>query len=127
MTDIDGLHSSFLTTDENGQRLFAITSSGGTPQNAALTLVQLAAVPLGIRTVAPATVSAMAGATLTIRGSGFQSGTIVTINGKSAAVTFKVPTLFLVVIPSLTPGSQQIVITNPDGESVSLDAAFFAN
>src|SRR5437764_5616844 len=75
----------------------------------------------------PATVSAMAGATLTIRGSGFQSGTIVTINGKSAAVTFKVPTLFLVVIPSLTPGSQQIVITNPDGESVSLDAAFFAN
>jgi len=103
MTDVDGLHSSFLTTDENGQRLFAI------------------------RTVAPATVSAMAGATLTIRGSGFQSGTIVTINGKSAAVTFKVPTLFLVVIPSLTPGSQQIVITNPDGESVSLDAAFFAN
>jgi hypothetical protein len=35
MTDIDGLHGSFLATDENGQRLFAITSSDGTPQNAA--------------------------------------------------------------------------------------------
>jgi IPT/TIG domain-containing protein len=127
MTDVDGLHRSFLTTDENGQRLFAITSSDGTPQNAALTIVQLAAVPLGIGTVAPATVSPMAGANLTIRGSGFQSGTTVTINGKSAAVTFKDSNTLLVVIPSLTPGSQQIVITNPDGESVSLDAAFFAN
>src|SRR5439155_440522 len=54
MTDIDGLHGSFLTTDENGQRLFAITSSDGTPQNSALTIIQLAAVPLGIGTIAPA-------------------------------------------------------------------------
>ena len=29
MTDLDGLHNSFLATDENGQRLFAITSSDG--------------------------------------------------------------------------------------------------
>lgn len=41
MTDIDGLHGSFLATDENGQRLFAITSSDGTPQNAALTSFSL--------------------------------------------------------------------------------------
>jgi hypothetical protein len=32
MTDTDALHGSFLTTDENGQRLFAITSSDGSPQ-----------------------------------------------------------------------------------------------
>jgi hypothetical protein len=62
MTDVDGLHGSFLTTDENGQRLFAITSSDRTPQNSALTIVQLAAVPLGIGTIAPATVSATGGA-----------------------------------------------------------------
>src|SRR6266852_3440783 len=31
LTDVDGLHGSFLATDENGQRLFAITSSDGTP------------------------------------------------------------------------------------------------
>ncbi len=57
MTDVDGLHGSFLATDENGQRLFAMTSSDGTPQNAALTVVQLAVVPLGIGTVSPSTVA----------------------------------------------------------------------
>jgi len=127
LTDIDGLHGSFLTTDENGQRLFAITSSDGTPQNAARTIVQLAAVPLGIGTIAPATVAASGGATLTIRGSGFQSGSTVTINRKSTSVTFKDANTLSVATPSLTPGSQQITITNPDGETVSLDAAFLAS
>jgi len=127
MTDVDGLHGSFLTTDENGQRLFAITSSDGTPQNAALTVVQLAAVPLGIGTISPSTVAATGGATLTIRGSGFQSATTLTINGKSATVTFKDANTLLAVTPSLTPGSQQIILTNPDGEAVSLDAALVAN
>jgi len=127
MTDVDGLHGSFLTTDENGQRLFALTSSDGTSQNAALTVVQLAAVPLGIGTIAPSTVAATGGANLTIRGSGFQSATTLTINGKTASVTFKDANTLLVVTPSLTPGSQQIAITNLDGETVSLDAAFVAN
>lgn len=44
MTDVDALHGDFLTIDENGQRLFAITSLDGSPQNAALTVVQLASV-----------------------------------------------------------------------------------
>jgi hypothetical protein len=39
-TDSDGLHGSFLAIDENGQRIFALTSSG-------LTAVQLTSVPLG--------------------------------------------------------------------------------
>jgi len=115
MTDVDGLHGSFLATDENGQRLFAITSSDGTPQNAALTIVQLVAVPLGIGTIAPSTVAATGGAILTIRGSGFQSATALTINGKAASVTFKDANTLLVVTPSLAPGSQQIAITNPTG------------
>jgi hypothetical protein len=127
MTDVDGLHGSFLTTDENGQRLFAITSSDGTSQNAALTVVQLAAVPLGIGTIAPSTVSATGGATLTIRGSGFQSAATLTINGKAVSVTFQDASTLLVVTPTLTTGSQQLTITNPDGETVSLDAAFIAN
>ncbi len=127
MTDVDGLHGNFLTTDENGQRLFSITSSDGTPQNAALTVVQLAAVPLGIGAITPAAVAVTVGAALTIRGSGFQSASTVTINGKAASVTFKDVNTLLVVTPSLAPGSQQIAITNPDGETVSLDAAFIAN
>lgn len=127
MTDVDALHGSFLATDENGQRLFAITSSDGTAQNAALTIVQLAAVPLGIGTIQPSTISAAGGATLTIRGSGFVSGVSLTINGKTATVSFKDVNTLSVTVPALTPGPQQITITNPDGESISLDAAITAN
>jgi len=103
------------------------STADGTPQHAALTIVQLAAVPLGIGTIAPNTVAAAGGATLTIRGSGFQNGSTVTFNGKSASVTFKDANTLLVTTPSLTAGPQQIVVANPDGESVSLDAAFIAN
>ncbi len=53
MTDVDALHGEFLAIDENGQRLFAITSLDGTPQNASLTVIKLAAVPLAIGTVSP--------------------------------------------------------------------------
>ena len=127
MTDVDGLHGSFLATDENGQRLFAITSSDGSAQHAALTVVQLASVPLGIGTISPATASTSGGTKLTIRGSGFQSATSVSINGKAAAVTFKDMNTLTVVTPSLAAGSHQITITNPDGETVSLDAAITAN
>jgi hypothetical protein len=96
-------------------------------QHAALTIVQLAAVPLGIGTVTPNTVVAAGGTTLTIRGSGFQNATTLAINGKTASVTFKDANTLLATTPSLTPGPQQIIITNPDGKTASLDAAFNAN
>jgi hypothetical protein len=118
-TDIDGLHGNFLTTDEYGQRLFAVTSSG-------LTIVQLASVPLGIGTLAPATGSAVGGTAVTLRGSGFQSGTKVTLGGKATTVTFKDMNTLSLITPVVTAGPQQIVLTNPDGETVSLDAAFYA-
>ena len=127
MTDVDGLHGSFLAIDETGQRLFAITSKDGTVQNAGITVVQLANVPLGIGTLTPATGPADGGTTLTIRGSGFVSGTTVFIGGKSAAVTFKDMNTLTVVTPAMTAGAQRVAITNPDGETVSLDAAYTAN
>jgi hypothetical protein len=58
MTDVDALHGDFLTIDENGQRSFAITSLDRSPQNAALTVVQLASVPLAIGSVSLAAISA---------------------------------------------------------------------
>ncbi len=118
-SDIDGLHGNFLTTDENGQRLFAITTSG-------LTIVQLASVPLGIGTLTPATGAAVGGTTVTIRGSGFQSGTKVSFGGKAGAVTYKDRNTLTVTTPAVTTGPQQLILSNPDGESVALDAAFFA-
>lgn len=119
-TDTDGLHGQFLTLDENGQRIFALTTSG-------LTVVQLSSVPLGVATVSPASGAAAGGVTVTIRGSGFQSGATVNIGGKSASATFKDMNTLTFVTPSLAAGPQQLVITNPSSESVSLDAAFVAN
>ncbi len=119
-TDIDGLHGSFLAMDENGQRLFALTTSG-------LTVVQLANVPLGIGTVSPVSGPAAGGTAITIRGSGFQSGIQGMIGGKAASVTLKDMNTLTLVTPALSTGAQRITLTNPDGETASLDAAFIAN
>jgi hypothetical protein len=82
---------------------------------------------LGIGTLTPASGPAAGGTTLTIRGSGFVSGSTVTIGGKSAAVTFKDMNTLTVVTPTVTAGALHVTITNPDGETVSLDAAYTAN
>ncbi len=116
-TDVDGLHGGFLTVDENGQRLFAITNSG-------LTVVQLANVPLGIGTLSPSSGPSLGGTVVTIRGSGFQNGMKATLGGKSATLAFQDVNTAILTTPALSTGAQQLVLTNPDGESVSLDAAF---
>ena len=118
--DVDGLHGRFLAVDENGRRIFALTASG-------LSVVQLARVPLGIGTITPAVGSVSGGATLSIRGSGFQTGATSTIGGKSVAVRLIDMNTLKVVTPALTAGKYAAAITNPDGETVSLDASFSAN
>jgi IPT/TIG domain len=119
-TDTTALLGQFLAIDENGQRIFAITSSG-------LTVVQLASVPLGIGTLSPASGPAAGGTLVTLRGSGFKSATTVTLGGKSAKVTFKDMNTLTFTAPVLPLGPTQMVVTNPDGEVVTLDAAFSAN
>lgn len=118
-TDVDGLHGGFLTVDENGQSLFAVTTSG-------LTVVQLAAVPLGIGTLSPAQASAAGGTSVTLRGSGFQTGATLTIGGKAVNVTVKDMNTLTFTTPAMNAGAQRVVVTNPDGEKAALDAAFFA-
>jgi hypothetical protein len=127
MTDVDALHGDFLTIDENGQRLFAITSLDGSPQNAALTVVQLASVPLAIGNVSSPAISIAGGTSLTIRGSGFQSGINVAIGGKPATATLVDMNTLTVVSPAVAAGSQQLTLTNKNGEIVSVDAAVIAN
>jgi hypothetical protein len=118
-TDVDGLHGAFLTTDENGVRLFALTTSG-------LSIVQLANVPLGIGTLSPSAGSAAGGTAVIVRGSGFQSGITATLGGKSASVSLTDGNTLILTTPAMSAGPQQLVLTNPDGESVSLDSAFAA-
>ena len=118
-TDVDGMHGGFLITDENGQRLFALTTSG-------LSIVQLANVPLGIGTLSPSSGSASGGTVVTLRGSGFVSGITATLGGKSATLSLTDMNTLILTTPAVPTGPQQLVLTNPDGESVSLDAAFQA-
>jgi IPT/TIG domain len=118
-TDTDGLHGTFMILDELGERIFALTTSG-------LTVLKLSSVPLGIGTLSPSSGSASGGTSITLNGSGFQSGTRATLGGKTLAVTFKDMNTLTLVTPALSVGAQQLVVTNPDGESVSLDAAFLA-
>jgi hypothetical protein len=88
--------------------------------------LQLSSVPLGIGTVAPATGPFAGGTSVTIRGSGFQSGTKASLGGTASTVTFKDKNTLTFTTPALSSGAQRLVLTNPDGESVSLDAAFVA-
>jgi IPT/TIG domain len=127
MTDVDALHGDFLAIDENGQRLFAITSLDGSPQNAALTIVRLASVPLAIGNISSPTISAAGGTQLTIRGSGFQSGIKLAIGGKPATATLVDMNTLIGVSPAVPAGAQQLTLTNATGETVSLDAAVIAN
>ena len=42
------------------------------------------------------------------------------------SVTFKDMNTLRIVTPTLSPGPQKLVLISPDGESVTFDAAFFA-
>jgi len=90
-------------------------------------VLQLASVPLGIGSLNPANGPAAGGTTITLRGSGFQTGTKITLGGKSLTVSFKDVNTLTFTTPTVAAGPQQLVVTNPNGESVSLDAAFTAD
>jgi hypothetical protein len=90
-------------------------------------VIQLANVPLGIGTISPANARAAGGTTMTVRGSNFQTGTTATVGGKNVTVTLVDPNTLTLVAGAVGPGPQRLALTNPDGETVSLDAAFTAN
>jgi hypothetical protein len=92
-----------------------------------LTVIQLANVPLGIGTISPANALAAGGTTITVRGSNFQTGTTATQAGKNATVTLIDANTIALVTPATRPGPQRLTLTNPDTETVSLDAALTAN
>ena len=99
-----------------GDQIFLLTTAG-------LTVVDLDAVPLGIGSVTPT--SAATGSGVTVRGTGFVSGTSVAVNGSAAAVSFVDASTLKVTIPAaVKPGPAQLIITNPDNSQFTLDAAF---
>jgi hypothetical protein len=51
----------------------------------------------------------------------------VTLGGKSVPATFVDINTLTVITPQLSPGPQQITVTNANGDTYALDAAFNAN
>jgi hypothetical protein len=104
-----------MAVDAYGQNIYLITNAG-------LTIVQLANAPLAMGSVAPPAGSA--GTTVTVRGSGFQATTAVTVGGTAAASTLVDANTLQIVIPEVSAGPVQITVSSPSGESYSLDNAF---
>lgn len=119
----DALRGSFLTVDEAGRRMFALTESG-------LSILELANAPISIGSVQPRTVPTAGGTIVTIRGSGFQpgaSGTKISVNGSQITATFVDANTLRFTTPAMTAGWKRITVTNPDAETAAFDAAFSVN
>jgi hypothetical protein len=111
--------SGSLEVDESGARIFLVTNAG-------LTIVTMDAVPLSIGSVAPN--SGIAGTSVTFRGSGITPSTAVKLNSTNCAVTFVDANTLQVTIPAaMNSGPVTINLTNPDGATYILDAAFSVN
>jgi hypothetical protein len=102
--------------DEPDNKLFLITNTG----IAALPLDQL---PVGLGSLDPSQTASGGGATIQVNGNGFVSGAEVAVDGESIGVIFVDQETLQIVAPAHAPGGVQIVITNPDGEQVSVDDA----
>lgn len=59
------------------------------------------------------------GTPVVINGTGFQSGALLTICGKSVAISTLTATSLAATMPACDPGAVTITITNPDGGTVS--------
>ena len=113
---VSQIASKVMAITPSGDQIFLLTNAG-------LTVAELDAVPLGIGSVTPS--SGSAGTAVTVRGTGFVSGTSATVNGTSATVSFAdSSTLKITIPPTLTPGPTQFILMNPDGSKFVLDAAF---
>jgi hypothetical protein len=103
-----------FAVDPSGQKILACTASS-------LNYYQLAVVPLAVATVTPET--AAPGASLTVRGSGFVAGTTATIAGTSASCAMLDAQTLQCSVPAVKTGLAPMTLSNPDGQTYSLEAA----
>jgi Calx-beta domain-containing protein/IPT/TIG domain-containing protein len=80
---------------------------------------------LAVTRVAPICTTTDGGAPMTINGSGFVAGAVVTFDGATAAGSVVVDgQTITLTLPPLPAGRPRIVVTNPNGDSASLTNAF---
>src|SRR5207248_5102987 len=108
--------SKVIAITPTGDQIFLLTRSG-------LTVVDLDSVPLGIGSVTPA--SGPAGTVVTVRGTGFVTGTSLNVNGTPASASLVDSSTLSVTIPTgVQKGAAQITLKTPDNSQFTLDAAF---
>ena len=73
-------------------------------------------------TLSPAT--GTSGTTVTLRGSGFQSGATVSFGTVQVSSTLVDSNTLQAVVPTLPPGPVRVIIKNPDGHQYSVDDAY---
>jgi DNA-binding beta-propeller fold protein YncE len=115
----DPIASAFvpMTLDDTGERIFLISSTG-------ITVAQLVRAPLSISSANPST--GPTGTLITIRGSGFVSGTSVTLGAVSSTTTFVDTNTLQVTLPAVASGPVRVTVSNPDGTHYSYDNLFQA-
>ncbi len=80
--------------------------------------------PLAVTTISPNFGLTSGASTVTLRGTGFEAGAIVTIGAAAAQVSFSNSTSLTAVTAAHAAGPVDVVVTNPGGESARLPLAF---
>lgn len=82
------------------------------------------AAPPTILAVSPNRGSTGGGTTVTIAGSGFQSGAVVSLGGEWQTVQVVNPTSILITTTTHDPGTVEIIVTNRDGQTARLGGGY---
>jgi hypothetical protein len=114
-----------ITIEQTGKivakKMYTITQTD-LDRSTAIIKIYLAPV---ITSIKPNTDKISGGASATLDGANFQKGATVTVGGTAATnVVFKSATQLTITIPKGTAGTADIVVTNPDGQSVTLAGGF---
>lgn len=100
--------------DPSGQKILVCNGTS-------LHYYQLAVVPLAVATVSPA--DAAPGASLTVRGDGFEAGITAKIGGQSASCSLIDPQTLQCTLPNVNAGLEPMTLSDPDGQTYSFEAA----
>jgi hypothetical protein len=103
-----------MAIDSSGQRIFLVTNKG-------LTVVDLGNAPLSVGHFSQT--SASPGNQIQVRGSGFENGVTATLGGIGASLTFTDSETLILTIPVSNSGPEDLVLTNPDGTTYTLQNA----
>ena len=106
-----------LAIDNTGTYLFGVTKSG-------ITMMVLNTVPLSIGNLLPSFGLPSGGSTITIRGTGFQTGATVTFSGVPAATMYVDQNTLTAVLPALPAGWQDVSVSNTSGASYTAPGMF---